>query len=204
MDLGAFCQQNDVLFIVDGTQSLGAVPFSFKSSNVDVYIASNYKWMNTGFGTGILCIRQETIHKYPPKSGGFNSYRLLDNSWKYEPSINSYEPGHLNLAGLAMLHEAVKFKMEIGLEQIAAHNGQLMAKLLEGLKSTSHETVGTATIENRAGIVSIKGNEKLFQHLSDHSLVVRLWRDMIRVGIHFYNTEKDVDRLIGTLDNFKS
>lgn len=199
MDLGGFCRQNNVLLIVDGTQSLGAVPFSFKSSNVDIYIASNYKWMNAGFGTGILCMRQEILKKYPPKSGGFHSYKMLNDSWKYVPSIHSYEPGHLNMPGLAMLHEAVKFKMEIGVEQIAKHNSYLMNMLLNELKPTSHEIVGEATAENRAGIVSIKGDEKLFQHLSDHGFVAKFRQNTIRIGIHFYNTEEDVDRLVSCL-----
>ncbi len=203
MELGAFCRQKNVLLIADGTQSLGAFPFSFSASNVDVFIASNYKWMNAGFGTGILCMRQEILKKYPPKSGGFNSYKLQNNSWKYVPSIHSYEPGHLNMPGLAMLHEALKFKMEIGLEQISAHNSRLMAKLLEGLESTSHEIVGAATTENRSGILSLKGNEKMFQHVAKQGITVKLWQDVLRIGIHFYNTEKDVDRLVEALDSFK-
>ncbi len=69
--------------------------------------------MNAGFGTGIMCIKQETMTKYPPKIGGFNRYNYLEKQWKYRPSINSYEPGHQNMPGLAMLRDAINLNSNL-------------------------------------------------------------------------------------------
>ena len=38
--LSAICQSHQALLIIDGTQSLGAIPFSFKSSGVNIFITS--------------------------------------------------------------------------------------------------------------------------------------------------------------------
>lgn len=201
-ELGKFCKEHNVLFIVDGTQSLGALPFSFKNSSVDVYITSNYKWMNGGFGTGIMCIKSEVIERYTPKTGGFNSYKSINGQWKYIPSISSYEPGHLNMAGLSLLKDAMEFKLKIGIKNIADHNFNLMDRLVKGIKHLSIKLVGPDTNQNRSNIIGIHGDEKLANYLSEMGIITKMRSDIIRIGIHFYNTEIDIDRLIKALKSY--
>lgn len=196
VELGRFCKKHNVLFVLDGTQSLGAIPFSFNNSNVNIYISSNYKWMNAGFGTGIMCIKQETMTKYPPKIGGFNSYKYLEEQWEYRPSINSYEPGQLNLPGLAMLQDAMNFKMDLGEHKIMDHNLKLLITFTENIASTSVKLIGPGESTNRNNIVSIRADLALARHLDAKNIVIKMRNDMIRIGIHFYNTEEDIDRLI--------
>jgi selenocysteine lyase/cysteine desulfurase len=50
-EIGALCREHGVYFIVDATQSLGAIPVNVMSDKIDVLISSNYKWMNAGFGS---------------------------------------------------------------------------------------------------------------------------------------------------------
>ena len=202
-ELGLFCKQHDVLFIVDGSQSLGAIPFSFTTSHVDIYITSNYKWMNGGFGTGIMCIKKETIDKYIPKIGGFSSYKQVNGQWKYEPSIHSYEPGHPNMSGLALLKDAIEFKVKLGLKNIASHNLKLLNELISYLNSSSINLVGPADNMQRCNIICINGNEQLATHLHEQGIVVKMRNNIIRIGIHFYNTRKDIDHLIRALYDFK-
>ncbi len=198
--LGLFCKTHNVLYILDGTQSLGSVPFSFNRSDVNIYISSNYKWMNAGLGTGIMCINQETMTTYPPKTGGYNSYKYVAEQWEYRPSINSYEPGLLNMPGLTLLQDALLFKMEIGVHHIAEHKQQLLDKFTKKLVSTSFNLVGTDDNTNRSNIVSFRADPTVARHLNAKNIVVKMRQDTIRVGIHFYNTEEDIDRLIHTLE----
>jgi cysteine desulfurase/selenocysteine lyase len=201
-ELGQFCQLHDVIFILDGTQSLGAIPFSFKSSNINIYITSNYKWMNGGFGTGIMCIKEETMTKYPPKIGGFNSYKFMDEKWEYQPSIQSYEPGHLNMPGLIVLQDAIDFKMDLGVINIGTHNKNLLIKFLKAAESNSIDLIGPRGIDSRSNIVGIKGDDKLEKYLINRDIVVKMRNDIIRIGIHFHNTESDIDRLISSLKSY--
>lgn len=198
-ELGMFCKKHNVLFILDGTQSLGAIPFSFNTSDVNIYISSNYKWMNAGFGTGIMCIKQETMKTYPPKIGGFNSYKYLEEQWEYLPSINSYEPGHLNMPGLVVLDDAINFKLELGINNIAEHNKNLMKKMLKAMDSSSIDLSGPGDNENRCNIIGIKGDAQLAKYLVNKGIIAKMRNDTIRIGIHFYNTEEDIDRLINFL-----
>lgn len=201
-DLETFCKQHKILFILDGTQSLGAIPFSFNTSNVNIFITSNYKWMNGGYGTGIMCMKKATIEKYVPKIGGFNSYKILDKQWKYNPSIHSYEPGYFNIAGLALLKDALDFKIKIGLKNIAFHNLNLLNRLIEKIDSTTCTVIGPSNNKNRCNIVGISGDKRFANYLDDKSIVVKMSNEIIRIGIHFYNTEDDVDCLVESLRSF--
>lgn len=201
-NLGNFCKLHDVLFILDGTQSLGAVPFSFNTTDVNIFITSNYKWMNGSFATGIMCIKQESIEKYTPKIGGFNSYKILDGQWKYNPSIYSYEPGQLNMAGLVLLKDALDFKMEIGIKNIAFHNLNLLNRLIEKIDSTTCTVIGPSNNTNRCNIVGIRGDERLANYLDNQNILVKMSNEIIRIGIHFYNTEDDVDCIVESLRSF--
>src|SRR5205085_11541602 len=49
--VGRLCKEHEVIFIVDATQSLGSLHVDIANLGADVFISSNYKWMNAGFGT---------------------------------------------------------------------------------------------------------------------------------------------------------
>lgn len=201
--LGRICRENGAILIVDGTQSLGATPFSFNESSCHMYIASNYKWMNAGHGTGILCIKEEILTKFTPKIGGFNSYLLIDNSWQYIPSIHSYEPGHLNFLGLLLLQSAIEYKMQIGMEQIQQHNQQLVGNLLSRLKDTQYKVIAAEKEGPESNIVCFKGDENLLAFLTKRGFALRMRDHIMRIGIHFYNSQEDIDRFVDALLQYR-
>ncbi len=194
--LGLFCKQHSIVLIVDGTQSLGNLNFSFRKSLVNIYISSNYKWMNAGYGTGILLIKQETLDAYTPKIGGYHSYKFIDNQWKYLPSILSYQPGHPNIPGLIMLKDALDFKIEIGMEFIHSHNLKL-AKMFLRLndRHASNRIIGS----KESIIIGIRGDIKLANYLEENNIMMKFHNEIIRIGFHFYNTESDVEGFIEAL-----
>ena len=197
------CDKYKVLFILDSTQSLGALPFSFRSSGVNICITSNYKWMNAGYGTGIMCIDQETFHRYPPRIGGFNSFKYRNDKWQYLESIRSYEPGHPNMAGLVMLKDAIEFKLKLGLDYISKNNLELLETFTRQLKDIEFDLVGPYSNDLRASIVCIHGNKNLESYLLHHGIIVKMRNGMIRIGIHFYNTEDDIKCLINALQSYQ-
>lgn len=200
--LSYICKSQHVLLVLDGTQSLGAIPFSFKPSGVNIFITSNYKWMNGGYGTGIMCIDHETQEEFPPKIGGLNSYKYIDKEWKYTPSINSYEPGHPNMAGISVLKEAIEFKLRIGVDHICSHNNKLIKLFTEKIDQTSFELIGPNDNKNRSNIVGIRGDKELEKFLINHGIIVKWRNGIIRIGMHFYNTEDDVNRIIQVLESY--
>ncbi|MCB9065050.1 MAG: aminotransferase class V-fold PLP-dependent enzyme [Chitinophagales bacterium] len=199
MEIGTLCKQHGVLFIVDATQSMGAMPIDLSALDVDVFIASNYKWMNAGFGTGIMYVAESLLEKYTPAIGGHNSYVQVGDEWKYMPSARSFEPGHVNMYGFTVLYSAIEHKLAIGLGNIEAHNRKLAEQLINGIKDTSATLVGPDSYENRCSIVFLKDENGLWEKLQSAGIVASQRGGNIRFGIHYYNTEDDVKSLLDCL-----
>lgn len=193
--IGNLCRDNGVLFLVDGTQSLGACSISLSHLPIDVFAASHYKWMNAGFGNGTLYLTDEFMSRYPPVVGGHNSYRMQDGTWGYAPSVISYEPGSPNMFGLNIVAQAIGEKNTVGLAKIEQHNIQLAALLLRELDDVRVQLIGGRDMNNRSPIILMKDEDGLGEHIAESGITVTRRNGLLRASTHFYNTEDDVKAL---------
>lgn len=200
--IGKLCKEHGVMLFVDGTQSMGAHVIDLSAMHIDVYAASNYKWMNAGFGTGVLSIKQSFLQKYPPVVGGNNSYRMIDGIMQYRPSVLSYEPGHPNIYGLTVLDAAIKHKQELGVAAIAASNEKLTQLLLDNIKDLPVKLIGDFTTKNRASIVILKDENGLGDWIKQHNIVVTQRNGLLRISMHYYNTAAEVVAMAACLRSF--
>lgn len=195
-----FCRDQGVLFIVDGTQSMGAVPIDFGKLPADVLIGSCYKWLNGGFGSAILCVKKEFIEKYPPGVAGFGSIDHSDPDWAYHPSFKSFEPGHLSAAPLLQLEEGIKQKLEDGLESIDRHNSSLIKQLHDGLRALPYPIIGEGDLEHRLHILIFEAAKEVGEALQQRNISVTWRRNTIRVSPHFHNTKEEIEGLLNALE----
>lgn len=197
--LGNFCRENNIVLIVDATQSMGAVELSFNSLPVDVLISSSYKWLNGGTGSAVLLIKESFMERFPPRFGGFGSMKHSNQDWSYFPSILSYEPGHLNASGLLQLQQSVKQRLQQTVSGVEKHNRGLIKRLASALSDTPFDPLGGNTAQDLSTILCFKAGESIFDRLHENQIFVTRRKGYIRVSPHFYNTEGDIDRLIEVL-----
>jgi selenocysteine lyase/cysteine desulfurase len=202
--LSKICKTHNAILLVDGTQSLGAIPFSFSQSAVDVFISSNYKWMNAGFGTGIMMMKTDFINAHEPRIGGFASFLNEGGTWRYTPSIQSYEPGHLNMAGFLVLDGAIDFKLKLGIDNIYAHNKELFDLLAVGLESIDIVLKGPYSNENRTSILCLNETPELIKSLNAHQIIYKARNGSIRLGLHFHNTREDVEVILRAIQKART
>lgn len=203
-ELGKYSKQKGVILIVDGTQTMGAVNYSFDEMPVDVLISSSYKWLNGGFGSAVLCIKEDFIRQFPPGTAGFGSMDLSPEGWSYTPSVSSFEPGHLNVPGLLQLEKAIDEKLRRGIDVIEKHNTSLLQKLQEGLLSLSFKIRGGKSAHERAAILCFEAGKDLYDYLTEKGFSFTWRKGLIRVSPHFYNTEEEVEELLKVLSQRKS
>ncbi len=200
--IGAICKSNDCYFLVDSTQSFGIESIDVQKSNIDILIASCYKWSLAGFGNGFMYINTEFLSKFKPKVAGFNSMFFTKDGFEYRPSMKSFEPGHHDHNAFNRLHFAVKRMKEIGMSAIQARVVELMDTLIEKLNQNKIEIVGNYPAEHRSAIVAIKSRDGLFKHLLSKGIETSERGGNIRLGLHYYNNEEDIAQLISALNSF--
>jgi selenocysteine lyase/cysteine desulfurase len=202
--LGDFCKEEGIVLILDATQSMGTVEINFEESFIDVFISSSYKWLNGGLGSAVMCIKDSFMQEFPPHIAGFGSLDHSDENWNYQPSMASYQPGHLNAPGLLQLEKAIEKRLSDGIANIEEHNQSLIKKLASGLEDTSFKIIGGKDISDLSTILCFKAEQAVHDWLKEKNISVTYRKGAIRVSPHFYNTIKDIDHLLDVLKTYEN
>jgi len=59
--LGEITTKNGFYFVVNSTQSLGALQFNVKDFAIDFMVSNGHKWMLSSFGIGVLYIKKKYL-----------------------------------------------------------------------------------------------------------------------------------------------
>jgi selenocysteine lyase/cysteine desulfurase len=76
---------------------------------------------------------------------------------------------------------------------------RLTQLLLEELKHLPVTLIGGYDVTNRTSIVFLKDENGLGEWLKQHNIVVTHRDGNLRISMHFYNTEKDIEVLVDCL-----
>jgi len=189
----------DLLLIADATQFFGTTNFNFEENAIDVMGASSYKWMLAGYGNGFFLIKQEAQQKISPITIGLNSADATFDKTKEIEFVGRLEPGHQDTLNYGSLGESIRFLQELGKDTIEEH----ISSINENAKREFTKLgLLDSVVLNRAShscIYNIKGGGALFQKLKENNIIGSLRAKGIRLSFHFYNSEKDLEKLLALL-----
>jgi len=207
-ELGRVCKERNVYLVVDATQSLGAMELDVQEMNIDVMVASTYKWLNNVFGIGVGFIRKEVLVKIVPNHMGWvgTRDRIKDFS-NLELTINEgakrFETGGLNWIGLSGLAESINTYLSLGKGDVEKHILALVDVLYRGIEGLENvKLVPLIPLCNRSNIVYLRTaetNNLTEDDFRAKGIRINISGNKIRVGIHFYNNESDLQSLIDYL-----
>jgi len=146
-------QAKGALVLIDGAQATPHMSVDVQALNCDFYCFSAHK-MYGPTGVGVLYGKKAILEKMPPYHGGGEMIKEV----KFEGSTYNdlpfkFEGGTPNIAGGIGLEACIRFIEEIGIENIATQEAELLAYATEKLKEVGGiRFVGEA--ENKAGLVS--------------------------------------------------
>ena len=151
--IGRFAHENGLLFIVDASQTAGALPINMAAQSIDVLCFTGHKSLMGPQGTGGLCIAPG-VEIRPLLTGGTGVQSHLTHQPEEYPT--RLEAGTLNGHGIAGLLAAVEYLNETGLDRIHAHEDALARRFYNGVRDISGVTVyGDFTQSLRAPIVTL-------------------------------------------------
>lgn len=128
--IGAIARAHGLLFILDASQTAGAIPIDMAASGISLLCFTGHKSMMGPQGTGGLCINGD-IDVEPLKVGGTGVQSYLEAQPREYPT--RLEAGTLNGHGIAGLSAAVDFINETGIDAIHAHESALARRFYEGV-----------------------------------------------------------------------
>ncbi|MFH1362497.1 MAG: aminotransferase class V-fold PLP-dependent enzyme [bacterium] len=217
-EIGAFCRQKGVLFLVDAAQTAGIVPINLEQDNIDLLAFTGHKGLLGPQGIGGLCLGKN-VELEPLVQGGTGS--SSDSEFQPEVLPDKLEAGTLNGPGCSGLLAGVKFIKQKGLEKIHQHELKLTQKLITGLKPIKSVKIYGETLPDRVGVVSFNIDgilpSEIGQRLDkDHGIMVRVGlhcsplahkaigtfpQGTVRIGFSCFNVEEEVHLLITALSS---
>ena len=188
------------LFAVDATQSLGVVPV--EASACDFMVVTSCKWLLAPHGIGVFYWNRDRRPDIEPANIGW--YSVVDDlAFPYElkPNAGRFELGGPNLISIYGMEPGLDLLLDTGIRQIERHVLTLGTRLMEGLMELPLEIMTPIDPELRAGIVAWLDTDPraTAAALSERGIEVTGSSGRIRAGIHLYNDESDIDRLIDAM-----
>jgi selenocysteine lyase/cysteine desulfurase len=205
---GTFCREHKLLLVVDAIQSLGLLPIDVRRCGIHALACGAHKWLCGPQGIALLYVEHELLPKLTPPLAGWKSVADEENftlHFGLRDDAAVFEPGTLNMAGIAGLGAALELLDEVGSARIRAQVAALVEQLTVGLKARGWRLASPDKADQRAGIVTFCGAADpvaLFRCLAAHGVVTALRNGHIRLSPHFANNPEDIERFFAVLDRY--
>jgi cysteine desulfurase/selenocysteine lyase len=203
--------------VVDAAQLVPHSPVEVDALGADFVAFSSHKMLGPT-GIGVLWGRLEALEEMEPFEGGgemISDVTLHDATWADIP--HRFEAGTPPIIEAIGLHAAIDYLDSIGMDKVLEHDRELTGLALARLGDVPGLAIqGPTTLEDRGGVVSMSMDgvhaHDLATILDEEGVAVRSGHHcakplMRRLGVaatarasfYVYNTEEDVDALVGGL-----
>jgi selenocysteine lyase/cysteine desulfurase len=201
-EICALAHARNVMTLVDGAQTFGAMDVNLRDMDPDFYTGSAHKWPCGPLEAGVLFVHARVqsrlwpsvISLYAGETGISKTFEGLGQ--RDEPSILAFG-------------EAVAFQMQVGLPAIESRTRALARRFADGVRALAGVTVWTHPDPARStSVVSFRPGTHAPQALAAalferHGIVcaVRGGEDRggLRFSPHFYNSMEEVDQAVAAI-----
>ena len=198
--------------VVDGTQSVGALPFDVERIRPDAVICAGYKWLLGPYSLG-LAYYSERWHNGRPLEENWICRERSEEFGNIITYRDGYHPGAIrfdmgersNFVLVPMLVAALEMVLNLTPEAIQEYCRNLTRPLANcaeelGFRLESPE----GRVHHLFGLRARNGNDadpdRLRDILEQRNISVSVRGNAIRISPHVYNDERDIQALIEALD----
>lgn len=206
--IGSWCRSHHIPFGVDATQSCGVMKINVQEMNVDFLTTSVYKWLQGIQGLGFAYISPSFMKTLSQTEMGWANVSDRINGEPFDLQISEtacrFENGGLPAPGLYGLTEVLHTYMRLGADDIQEYIlslGDYLGQKIRDIPEVSEAFHFER--EHSSNLIILEVPERLEltgAKLRKAGIRVKVnGKNKIRVGIHYYNNEDDIDKLIDYL-----
>ena len=206
---GALIHGQGGIFVVDGTQGVGAIELNLHALPVDVMACAAYKMLLGPYGTGFAYVARGLLPKldlpvinWYSVEGSDDFDSLPEEEFKLIHDARVFDAGETgNFINLHGLEASLEFVEGVTIRTINGHCRRLLRRLEEGLRARGYTLSAAALPGHESTILgfnasTLDATAALHQKLSANHIAVSLRQRVIRVSPYLYNDEGDIDRLL--------
>ena len=209
-EIGEFCREKGILFVVDAIQGLGALPIDVGETNVDVLAADSHKWLLGAEACTVFYVAEGARERVPATAGGWWNVRheeshgggFLDYRLDFHLGGRRYEPGSLPTAQIRGLGAALDLIDEMEVEEISRRVVEKVTALANGLAERGWRI--TTPEPFRSGILAAipPGGDahEMAKELESRGIIASPREGAVRFSPHAYNDDSEVERILAAVD----
>jgi selenocysteine lyase/cysteine desulfurase len=206
--VGKACRDLGCIFVVDATQTLGAMPLSIEEVKPDFLVAAGYKWLLCPYGFSLLYVSEQWYNSRPleetwlARENAEDFTSLVKYSDKYMPGSRRFDVGEkctttILPGAVAALEQIKKWgvseiadSLSIINKRIGTHLEHLGFQLPNELQRCPHMFGALLPKHYKGNLVNDLKQEKIFISQRGNSL---------RFAPHLHINDYDLNRLLDSL-----
>lgn len=199
--------------VVDGSQSVGAMPFDTAALKPDYLITVGYKWLLGPFGLGYMYVAEDHRFGEPleenwiGRAGSEDFTRLVDYRDEYQPGARRFDVGErtkfeLTPMAISALEQLTEWGVPFVAESLAATTAAIARRTadfgFQPLPNTQHgpHLMGLHLPAPVLGRVP--------PALASRNCFAAVRGTSLRIAPHLHNSQDDVERLVAALGDCDS
>jgi selenocysteine lyase/cysteine desulfurase len=204
-EIARIAHAQGALCLADSYQAIGAIDFDAGELGVDFVTGGTVKYLLASAGLGFLYVRRGLVAELLPTQTGWfadeDIFRMDISDYSPAADARRFDAGtppvpniYGGVAGMSIVEEA-------GPAAIEAHISALAARLIAGLEALGAVVVTPREPERRGPLVCVRSTDvsALVAVLRAERIVCSERDSNLRIALHLYNVEEDVDAILGAL-----
>ena len=204
-EIARIAHEHGALCLADSYQAVGALDLDVPALGVDFVTGGTVKYLLASAGLGFLYVRRDLLDRLLPTQTGWfadeDIFRMDISDYSPAADARRFDAGtppvpniYAGVAGMSIIEDA-------GLGAIEEHVRTLATRLIAGLDELGATVVTPRDPGRRGPLVCVRSNDvgRLVAEFAAERIVVSMRDDNLRIALHLYNVEADVDRVLEAL-----
>ena len=210
--IGEVASKHGIYYLLDACQAVGQMSVDVNQIKCDILTATGRKFLRGPRGTGFLYVRGSILNQLDPPFIDLRAGNWIDaEKYEFAPGAKRFENWESYVAGRIGLTHAVRYALDLGLDNIQQRVVKLADQLREQLAKIKGISVKDPG-EQKCGIVTFhKQDEEAFAlaaRLREQQINISVTtpasarldsrfaeqQNFARASVHYFNSEAEIDR----------
>lgn len=205
-DIIEMAHARGAMVLLDSYQALGTFPVDVKRLNVDFLAGGALKYLLGSAGLAFLYVRKQLIEQLEPTFVGWfsqaNIYAMDPSQHVPSPSARRFEAGTPPVPNIYAGLAGMKLIQRVGLPTIEKGISEVTSAIKEGAMQRGYNLVSPVDPAAHGALITLRSHkvDMLVKRLKEEDIITSSRDENLRISAHFYNDQRDVDRLMDALE----
>ncbi len=214
--LGEVCRANNVLFVLNGSQAIGARTLNISTTSIDAVTTCGFKWLCGPYGTGFCWIRPtlresleyNQIYWLAMQAGReLNQMREEELTLRSDLAASAYDVFcTANFLNFMPWTASVEYLLAQGIREIETYDNNLVSRFINGLDSEKYKLISPTQGPIRSTLVVMTHKEptrntEVYNALGQKGIDIAIREGNLRLCPHLYNSLEEIDYTVSILNS---